>query len=133
MSIRLALSHSQAPPRVMLWAEPTPMHITPDPPSMTIARVRELAREMSSAPTPVVCSFTYEQLTDLLAEIDRRTQVAAAPVAAPQQPTSPLTAYAEHRKTCERCKRDADGRCSAGQSLYAAAAAELMDDMRILL
>ena len=99
---------------------------------MTIARVRELAKEMSDAPTPVVCSFTYQQLTDLLAEIDRRTQVAAAPVTAQQRATSPLTAYAEHRKTCERCK-GRDGRCSAGQSLYAAACAELMDDVRILL
>ncbi len=111
------------------------MHITPDPPSMTIARVRELANQMAAAPTPVVCSFTRDQLIDLLAEIELRTAPAGATrqVAAPVtiREVSPVTAYAEHRGACNRCK--SGDRCDAGKQFYAAACMALMDQARLVL
>jgi hypothetical protein len=109
------------------------MHITPDPPSMTIARVRELASEMAAAPTPVVCSFTRDQLVDLLAEIDFRRPSAAAPPTAPVmlREVSPVTQYAEHRNSCNRCR--SGDRCDAGRQLYAAACVALMDQARLVL
>jgi len=102
---------------------------------MSIARVRELAAEMSQATTPVVCSFTHGQLVDLLAEIDMRAKPAAvAPAPAIPQPTNDLAAvvqYASHRRTCEHCSRG--NRCDVGQPLYAAACAAVLDQTRILL
>jgi hypothetical protein len=111
------------------------MHITPDPPSMSIARVRELASEMAAATTPVVCSFTRDQLIDLLAEIDLR-RPGAAPAPAPPPPVtirevSPVTQYAEHRNTCNRCR--SGDRCDAGTQLYTAACVSLMDQVRLVL
>lgn len=111
------------------------MHITPDPPSMTIARVRELANEMAAATTPVVCSFTREQLVDLLSEIDMRT--APQPVRQPPPPPapireiSPVNQYAEHRKMCNRCY--SGEQCDAGRHLYSAACASIMDQTRLVL
>lgn len=110
------------------------MHITPDPPSMTIARVRQLADEMAGAATPVVCSFTRDQLIDLLAEIDFRTSPAsaarqAAPVAIRE--VSAVTQYAEHRSGCSYCRTG--DRCDTGKQLYAAACVALMDQARLVL
>jgi hypothetical protein len=105
---------------------------------MTIARVRELAEEMAKAPTSVVCSFTREQMVDLLAEIDRRTR----PVAAAPPPPAPAPApteiaaiadYVGHRRGCEGCTRGGASRCPTGQHLYAMACASLMDQARNLL
>ena len=109
------------------------MHITPDPPSMTIARVRELANEMAAAPTPGVCSFTRDQLVDLLAEIEMRRPSAVPVQAAPVtiREVSPVTQYAEHRNTCNRCR--AGDRCDAGKQIYAAACVALVDQARLLL
>jgi hypothetical protein len=109
------------------------MHITPDPPSMTIARVRELASEMAAATTPVVCSFTRDQLVDLLAEIEMRRGAAPAPAAAPVtiREVSPVTQYAEHRNGCNRCRTG--DRCDAGKALYTAACVSLVDQVRLVL
>jgi hypothetical protein len=99
---------------------------------MSILRVRELANEMAGAMTPVVCSFTRDQLIDLLAEIDMRTAPAsrqAAPVTIRE--VSPVNQYAEHRTACNRCRTG--DRCDAGKPLYAAACASLMDQTRLLL
>ncbi len=108
------------------------MHITPAPPSMTIARVRELTNEMAKAPSPVVCSFTRDQLIDLLVDIDMRTPSAPAPPP-PVVEVSPVNAYADHRKACERCRRGGSDRCENGQRLYALACASLMDQTRLVL
>jgi hypothetical protein len=99
---------------------------------MSISRVRELANEMAGAMTPVVCSFTRDQLIDLLAEIDMRTAPAArqaAPVTIRE--VSAVNQYAEHRTACNRCRTG--DRCDAGKQLYAAACASLMDQTRLLL
>jgi len=101
---------------------------------MTIAKVRELAKEMSQAPTPVVLSFTQEQIIDLLAEIDLRTrapQAAAAPTAPVE--ISPVREFVAHRKVCDQCTRGAEGRCVTGQALYSAASAAVMDEVRALV
>jgi hypothetical protein len=112
------------------------MHITPGPPSMSIAKVRELAREMAQAPTPVVCSFTRDQMVDLLTEIDLRGKSTPAPVAPvpPVAPalTSPVQDYAAHRKSCTQCSGET-GRCDTGQQLYLAGCAWVMDETRMLL
>lgn len=117
------------------------MHITPTP-TMTIARVRELTREMSQSPSPVVCSFTTEQMIDLVTEIDQRlartAAPAPAPVIAPAPPPPPATEsaaikeWAYHKRTCDTCGRGV-ARCEVGQGLYAAACASLMDQTRIVL
>jgi hypothetical protein len=109
------------------------MHITPDPPSITIARVRQLANEMAGATTPVVCSFTWDQLIDLLAEIDMRTPAAASRQPAPVtiREVSPVTEYADHRNACNRCR--SGDRCDTGKQLYAAACVALMDQARLVL
>jgi hypothetical protein len=99
---------------------------------MTISRVRELANEMAGAVTPVVCSFTRDQLIDLLAEIDMRTAPSArqaAPVTIREM--SPVNQYAEHRNACNRCRTG--DRCDVGKQLYAAACASLMDQTRLVL
>ena len=113
------------------------MHITPEPFSMTIARVRELVQEMSTAATPVVCSFTREQLVDLLADVDMRTRSTTAIKAPPPLPpppprVTPLEAYVDHRRSCPICSRG-EGRCDAGQSLYATACVGLVNDAKMLL
>jgi hypothetical protein len=113
------------------------MHLTPGFPTMTIAKVEELAKEMAKSPTPVVLSFTQEQIMDLLAEINLRTRPgsAAQPVAAVAAPVerSPVKDYAAHRKTCDQCTKGAEGRCATGQALYTAACATVMDEVRVLL
>ena len=112
------------------------MHITPGPPSMTIAKVRELAGEMAHAPSPVVLSFTQEQITDLLAEIELRTRPAPAQAPAPPTPgleISPVKEFAAHRKVCEPCLRGPESRCATGQALYSAACAAVMDEVRLLV
>jgi len=112
------------------------MHLTPGFPTMTIAKVEELAKEMAKSPTPVVLSFTQEQIMDLLAEINLRTRPgsATAPVAvaAPVE-RSPVKDYAAHRKTCDQCSKGPEGRCATGQALYTAACATVMDEVRVLL
>jgi len=104
---------------------------------MTIAKVRELAKEMAQAPTPVVLSFTQEQITDLLAEIDLRTRPAGAAAQAPVvvQPVeiSPVREFIAHRKICEQCGKGPDSRCATGQALYSAACAAVMDEVRLLV
>ncbi len=102
---------------------------------MTIAKVRELAREMTQSPTPVVLSFTQEQIVDLLAEIDLRTRPASTGAAAPAAPVeiSPVKEYAAHRKVCDQCTRGTEGRCVTGHALYSAACAAVMDEVRILV
>jgi hypothetical protein len=110
------------------------MHITPGPPSMTIAKVEELAKEMAKAPTPVVLSFTQEQVFDLLAEINIRTRPASAQAAAVTVvERSPVKDYAAHRKGCEQCSKGSEGRCATGQALYSAACAAVMDEVRLLM
>ena len=112
------------------------MHITPGPPSMTIAKVRELAKEMAQSPTPVVLSFTQEQITDLLAEIDLRTRPAAAaqaPVVVQPVEISPVKELTSHRKICDQCGRGPESRCATGQALYSAACAAVMDEVRLLV
>jgi hypothetical protein len=104
---------------------------------MTISKVEELAKEMAKSPTPVVLSFTQEQIMDLLAEINIRTRpgsTSAQPVvvAAPVE-RSPVKDYAAHRKGCDQCSKGAEGRCATGQALYTAACATVMDEVRVLL
>lgn len=101
---------------------------------MTISRVRQLANEMAAASTPVVCSFTRDQLIDLLAEIDLRTSPSArqpAPAPVTVREVSPVNQYAEHRNACNRCR--SGDRCDAGMQLYAAACMALMDQARLVL
>jgi hypothetical protein len=102
---------------------------------MTIAKVEELAKEMAKAPTPVVLSFTQEQIMDLLAEINIRTRPGTAqPVAvAATIERSPVKDYAAHRKGCDQCTKGSDGRCATGQALYTAACTTVMDEVRVLL
>ena len=110
------------------------MHLTPGPPSMTIAKVEELAREMAKAPSAVVLSFTQEQIMDLLAEINIRTRPASAQaVAAVAVERSPVKDYALHRKGCDQCLKGSEGRCATGQALYSAACATVMDEVRLLV
>jgi len=113
------------------------MHLTPGFPTMTIAKVEELAKEMAKSPTPVVLSFTQEQVMDLLAEINIRTRPGssaqpAVAVAAPVE-RSPVKDYAAHRKSCDQCSKGSEGRCVTGQALYAAACTMVMDEVRVLL
>jgi hypothetical protein len=98
---------------------------------MSVAKMRELAKEMAMAPTPVVCSFTRDQMVDLLTEIDLRMRPFSAP-AEPLLSSSPVQDYAAHRKTCTQCTGSA-GRCDAGQKLYLTACAWVMDEVRLLL
>jgi hypothetical protein len=112
------------------------MHLTRGFPTMTIAKVEELAKEMAKAPTPVVLSFTQEQIMDLLAEINIRTRPGSAQpvaVAATVVERSPVKDYAAHRKSCDQCSKGSDGRCATGQALYTAACTTVMDEVRILL
>jgi hypothetical protein len=98
---------------------------------MTIARVREIVHELSdSTASGLVAYFNREQLVDLLADIERR-----APVAPPAVTDLPaITAYSKHVASCDRCHNGGSGiRCDAGQQLYAAACAALMDQARLLL
>jgi hypothetical protein len=104
------------------------MHIAPkdfEPPKMTIARVRELAQEMAASKQAVVCSFTREQLMEVLDEIDRRTTPVTAPLSA-------IESFAAHRKACDVCRRGPD-RCDPGKALYAAACISLVDQAKLLL
>ena len=109
------------------------MHITPPAPTMTIARVRELTDEMAKANTAVVCSFTRDQLVDLLAEIDLRTRPAAPLAPSPSNDLAAVAEFSTHRRGCERCARGGAARCETGQHLYGQASASLLDQARILL
>jgi hypothetical protein len=109
------------------------MHITPTPtlPSMSIARVREIVQELGDATSSgLVAYFNREQLVDLLADIDRRLPLSPAG-AAPQVTDLPaITAYSKHVASCDRCHKG--NRCDAGQQLYGAACAALVDQTRLL-
>jgi hypothetical protein len=100
---------------------------------MTITRVREIAQELGDATASgLVAYFNREQLVDLLADIDRRAP--SAPAAAPPLTDLPaITTYSRHVASCERCHRGGGNRCDAGQQLYGAACAALMDQARLLL
>ena len=112
------------------------MHITPDPPSMTVARVREIVEELGATKDQdLVAYFNRGQLVDLLADIDLR---------APSGPSAPvkeitdlpaITAYRRHISSCDRCHNGSSrgDRCDAGHQLYGAACAALVDQTRLLL
>ena len=103
------------------------MHITPapTPPSMSIARVREIVHELSdSTASGLVAYFNREQLVDLLADIERRVPVA-------QSTDLPdIAAYSKHMTSCDRCHKG--NRCDAGRQLYGAACDALVDQARLL-
>jgi hypothetical protein len=111
------------------------MHITPtpNPPSMSIARVREIVQELGDATASgLVAYFNREQLVDLLADIDRRVPLTPAG-AAPQIADLPaITAYSKHVASCDRCHKGGGNRCDAGGQLYGAACAALLDQARLL-
>lgn len=129
------------PPTTYVPPPSTPEPQRPEPPrqtgpigpSMTIARVHELMREMAAAPTPVVCSFTHEQLTDLMTEVDRRIQTAPVPLTPAPVEINPVKDFATHRRACDRCRRGGAERCETGDRLYGYACAWLMDQTRLLL
>src|SRR5258708_32358711 len=112
------------------------MHITPAEtvPSMSIARVREIVQELGDATSSgLVAYFNREQLVDLLADIERRGP--AAPSSVTQATDLPaITTYSKHTASCDRChKGGGANRCDAGQQLYGAACAALLDQARLLL
>ena len=100
---------------------------------MTITRVREIVQELGEATdSELVAYFNREQLVDLIADIDRRTP--AAPAAAlPLTDLPAITSYSRHVASCERCHKGGGNRCDAGQQLYGAACAALVDQARLLL
>src|SRR5882672_4947505 len=109
------------------------MHITPtlNVPSMSIARVREIVQELGDATASgMVAYFNREQLVDLLADIDRRLPAAQSGAQLTDLPA--ITAYSKHVASCDRCHKGSGNRCDAGQQLYGAACAALVDQARVL-